>query len=62
MEIKNDCEKDTYRTVYAAKLGDEIYVLHAFKKKSKTGIKIPKEDVEVIKQRLKRAQEIAKKK
>jgi phage-related protein len=43
-------------------LGDEIYVLHAFKKKSKKGIKIPKEDIEVIKQRLKRAEEIAKNK
>lgn len=62
MEIKSDFEKDTYRAVYAAKLGDEIYVLHTFKKKSKSGIKIPKEDLEVIKQRLKRAQEIAKNK
>lgn len=62
MEIKSDYEKDTYRAVYAAKLGDEIYVLHTFKKKSKSGIKIPKEDIEVIKQRLKRAQEIAKNK
>lgn len=62
MEIKSNCEKDTYRAVYAAKLGDEIYILHTFKKKSKTGIKIPKEDIEVIKQRLKRAQEIVKNK
>ena len=42
MEIKSDYDKDTYRAVYAAKLGDEIYVLHTFKKKSKKGIKIPK--------------------
>ena len=51
MEIKSFYDKDTYRAVYATKLGDEIYVLHAFKKKSKKGFKIPKEDKEVIKQR-----------
>ena len=61
MEIKSNYEKDTYRTVYAVKLGDEIYILHTFKKKSKKGIKIPKEDLEIIKQRLKRAKEISKK-
>jgi len=60
MEIKSDYDKDTFRAVYAAKLGDEIYVLHTFKKKSKTGIKLPKEDIEVIRQRLIRAQELAK--
>lgn len=57
MEIKSDYDKDTYRAVYATKLGDEIYVLHTFKKKSKKGVKIPKEDIEVIRQRLKRAKE-----
>ena len=59
MEIKSDYDKDTYRAVYAVKLGDEIYVLHTFKKKSKKRIKLPKEDMEVIRQRLKRAQEMA---
>lgn len=62
MEIKSDYAKDTYRAVYAAKLGNEIYVLHTFKKKSKKGIKTPKEDIEVIRQRLKRGQEIARSK
>jgi phage-related protein len=60
MEIKSDYDKDTYRAVYAVKLANEIYVLHAFKKKSKTGIKLPKEDIELIRQRLIRAQELAK--
>lgn len=60
MEIVSDYDKDTYRAVYAIKLGDEIYVLHAFKKKSKKGIRTPKEEIEVIKQRLKIAKEIAK--
>ena len=59
MEIVSDYDKDTYRGVYAYKLGDEIYVLHAFKKKSKKGIKTPKEEIALIKNRLKRAKEIA---
>lgn len=59
MEIKTDYDKDTYRTVFASQLGNEIFVLHVFKKKSKRGIKTPKEELEVIAQRLKRAQEIA---
>ncbi|MBN1684667.1 MAG: type II toxin-antitoxin system RelE/ParE family toxin [Gammaproteobacteria bacterium] len=59
MEIKTDYDKDTYRTVFVSQLGNEIYVLHVFKKKSKRGIKTPKEELEVIAQRLKRAQEIA---
>ena len=41
-------------------IGEKIYVLHAFQKKSKTGIKTPKLDVELVKQRYKEAQELAK--
>ncbi|NEP52625.1 MAG: type II toxin-antitoxin system RelE/ParE family toxin [Moorea sp. SIO3C2] len=59
-EIVSDYQTDTYRTVYAVKLGNAIYVLHAFKKKSKTGIKTPKQTMDLIKERLKQAQEIAK--
>jgi phage-related protein len=58
-EIRIDFDKDTYRTVYALKLADRIYVLHVFKKKSKQGIKTPKQDTDVIKERLKRAKELA---
>jgi len=60
MEIVSPYATDTYRTVYAIKLGKRIYVLHAFKKKSKKAITTPKPDMEVIKQRLKRAKELAK--
>jgi phage-related protein len=60
IEIICDFDKSTYRAVYAIKLGDEIYVLHAFQKKSKSGIKTPKEDIELIKRRLQTAQEIAR--
>ena len=59
MEIVSDYDKDTYRGIYTCKLDDDIYVLHSFKKKSKKGIKTPKEEIEIIKRRLKIAKEIA---
>jgi len=54
-EIVDRYDKDTYRAVYAVKLGNYIYVLHVFKKKSKQGISTPKEYVKIIKQRYKEA-------
>ena len=53
-------EGDAYRSVVAVQLGERIYVLHAFQKKSKKGIATPKKDVEVIKQRYAEAKERAK--
>ncbi|GBF81051.1 type II toxin-antitoxin system RelE/ParE family toxin [Aphanothece sacrum] len=54
-EIVKRYDTDTYRAVYAVKIGETIYVLHAFQKKSKKGIKTPQVDVELIKQRYKDA-------
>jgi phage-related protein len=48
-------DTDTYRAVYAVKIGETIYVLHAFQKKSKKGGKTPQADVDLIKQRYKDA-------
>ena len=45
---------DAYRTVYALRLGDKIWVLHAFQKKAKQGIKTPKKDIDLIRERLRR--------
>lgn len=59
-EIISNHNKNTYRAVYTVKLGDDIYVLHAFQKKSKTGIKTPKQEIDLIKSRLLMAQEDAK--
>ncbi len=50
---------DAYRVVLAVKLGDKIYVLHAFQKKSKKGRATPKNDIDLIKQRYREAQELA---
>src|SRR5262245_30466050 len=46
-----------YRAVYAVKAGAPVWVVHAFQKKSKTGIKTPRQEVELIRQRLRRLQE-----
>jgi phage-related protein len=49
---------DAYRTVYAVRLGQDIWVLHAFKKKSTQGIKTPKREIDVIHERIKRIREL----
>ena len=55
-EIVEDHRGDTYRAVYTVRFAAVVYVLHAFQKKSKSGIKTPQEDVKLITARLKRAQ------
>ena len=57
-EIRADHRTDTYRTVYTVKIGNRIYILHCFQKKSKSGIKTPRSDIDLIKRRLKMAQEL----
>jgi len=54
--LVDDFDGDTYRAVYTVRFASAVYVLHAFKKKSKQGIKTPQGDIELIKQRLKDAQ------
>lgn len=58
-EIRSDFDTDTYRAVYVLNLADVIYVLHVFKKKSKKGSETPKQEIDLIRTRLKRAQEDA---
>ena len=57
-EIVADFDRDTYRGVYAVKLGADVYVLHAFKKKSTSGIATPKPDIDLIRRRIKQIQSI----
>jgi phage-related protein len=57
LEIVEDFDGDTYRAVYTIKLAGVVYVLHAFQKKSKQGIATPKQDIDLIETRLKRAKE-----
>ena len=58
LEIVDNYDGDTYRTVYKVKLAGVVYVLHAFQKKSKKGIATPKKDIDLIKKRLKLAIEM----
>jgi phage-related protein len=60
IEIAIRHDGDAFRTVVAVQLGKKIYVLHAFQKKSKSGIATPKTDVDLIKQRYKEAKELVK--
>ena len=55
LEIVADHVGDTFRAVYTVKFVTAIYVLHAFQKKSKSGIKTTTEDMELIQRRLKAA-------
>lgn len=57
LEIVEDHQNDTYRAVYTVKFSELLYVLHAFQKKSKKGIATPKPDIDLIKRRLKIAEE-----
>lgn len=56
-EIVENHRGDAYRAIYTVRFADAVYVLHAFQKKSPSGIKTPKKDVELIAQRLRLAQE-----
>jgi phage-related protein len=56
-ELVEDHDGDTYRAVYTVRFKEVLYMLHAFQKKSKSGIKTPQTDVETVKRRLKAAQE-----
>src|ERR1044071_7931046 len=56
LEIVANHIGDTYRAVYTVKFATAIYVLHAFQKKSKSGIKTPAEELELIRQRLRTAE------
>lgn len=49
-----------FRTIYAVKIGADIWVIHAFQKKSTTGIKTPQREIDLIVQRLKRLKEALK--
>ncbi|HGT2361104.1 TPA: type II toxin-antitoxin system RelE/ParE family toxin [Yersinia enterocolitica] len=60
LEVVEDYIGDTYRAVYTVKFGHAVYVLHAFQKKSSSGIATPKPDVDKIRERLKAAESHAK--
>ena len=60
LEIVDDYDGNTYRAVYTVKFAEAVYVLHCFQKKSTKGIGTPKPDMDVIRNRLKEAEALAK--
>lgn len=57
-EIALPFRGDAFRVVYAVQIGEELWVIHAFQKKSTRGIKTPKHEIELVKDRLKRLKEM----
>ena len=55
-EVALKYRTDAYRTVYALQLADAIWVVHAFQKKSTEGIKTPRREIDLIRERIKRLQ------
>lgn len=58
LEIVVDSRGNAYRAVYTVRLAAAVCVLHVFQKKAKSGIGTPKHDMEVIRDRLKTAEQI----
>ena len=61
VEVVEDFRGDTFRAVYTLRYAGAVYVLHAFQKKSKTGRETPRRDMELIRERLREAGQIAEK-
>jgi phage-related protein len=60
LEVVKDFRGDTFRAVYTLRYAGAVYVVHVFQKKSKTGRETPRRDIELIEQRLREAEKIAK--
>jgi phage-related protein len=56
-EIVENFDGDTYRAVYAVRFTEAVYVLHCFQKKSKSGAATPKQDINLIQQRIRLAEQ-----
>jgi phage-related protein len=58
LEVVDDYAGDTYRAVYTIRFASAVYVLHAFQKKARRGIATPKQDIDLVRARLRRAAQI----
>lgn len=56
VELVEDHQGDTFRTIYLARFETAVYVLHCFKKKSKSGIATPQHEIELVRARLRAAE------
>lgn len=57
LEVVDNHDGDTYRAIYTVRFADTVYVLHAFQKKAKKGIKTPKQEIDLVRARLKLAED-----
>ncbi len=57
-ELRDSFDTNAYRVIYVVNLNKALYVLHAFTKKSKSGMGLPKPDATLIEIRLRRAREL----
>lgn len=57
LEIVEDYAGNAYRAVYAVRFAEVIYVLHAFQKKSTRGVATPRQEIEMVRTRLRQAEE-----
>lgn len=60
LEIVEDDRGGTYRAVYTVKFKEAVCVLHTFQKKSRHGVATPKPDIDIIRERLKVAEQLVK--
>ncbi len=58
LEIALQYRGDAFRVVYAVQLGEDLWVIHAFQKKSTQGIKTPHREIDLLRERLKRLKEM----
>lgn len=58
LEVVEDDADGTCRAVYTVKFEEAVFVLHCFQKKSKSGIATPKQDIEIVRARLRSAQQL----
>lgn len=60
MELALRHRGDAFRVVYALRIGADIWVIHAFQKKSKSGIATPRQEIDLVRDRLKRLKDIVR--
>ena len=57
LEVVEDHQGNSFRVVYTVKFSEAVYVLHAFQKKSRKGVRTPKWELDLVRERLNRARE-----
>ncbi len=60
LEVVEDCRGNTYRAVYTVRFENAVYVLHCFQKKARRGIQTPMRDMDLVRERLKEAERLAR--